>query len=253
MTKIISIANQKGGVGKTTTAINLPACLAVAEKRVLVIDFDPQANTTSGMGIDKSSVDRSIYDVVIGRETLKNVTVNTEVEYLKLAPSSIDLVGAEVELVDRQDRESRLKNALALESGDYDYIFIDCPPSLGLLTLNALVAAQTVLIPIQCEFYALEGLGQLMRTIDLVKSNLNAGLSIEGILLTMYDARLNLSRQVAEEARRYFNGQVFCTVINRNVRLSEAPSFGKPIVFYDAVSTGAKNYLQLAEEFLKNG
>lgn len=253
MSRVIAIANQKGGVGKTTTAINLPACLAVAEKRVLVIDFDPQANTTSGMGIEKNNVKRSIYDVVIGHAALKDVTVPTEVEYLRLAPSSIDLVGAEVELVDKQDRESSLKNALALESNNYDYVFIDCPPSLGLLTLNALVAAQTVLIPIQCEFYALEGLGQLMRTIDLVKSNLNSSLKVEGILLTMYDSRLNLSRQVAEEARRYFDGQVFGTVINRNVRLSEAPSFGKPIVFYDAVSTGAKNYLQLAEEFLRNG
>lgn len=253
MSRIVAIANQKGGVGKTTTAINLPACLAVAEKRVLVIDFDPQANTTSGMGVERKSVKHSIYDVVIGQKSVRDVTVSTEVEYLKLAPSSIDLVGAEVELVDRQDRESKLKNALAVESNSYDYIFIDCPPSLGLLTLNALVAAQTVLIPIQCEFYALEGLGQLMRTIDLVKSNLNSSLKIEGILLTMYDSRLNLSRQVADEARRYFDGQVFATMINRNVRLSEAPSFGKPIVFYDAVSTGAENYLQLAEEFLKNG
>jgi chromosome partitioning protein len=252
MSRTIAIANQKGGVGKSTTAINLSACLAVAEKRVLVIDFDPQANTTSGMGYDSRSLERSVYDAIIGSATLSDVINSTEIEFLKLAPSSIDLVGAEVELVDQENRESRLRTVLSAESDSYDYVFIDCPPSLGLLTLNALVAAQSILIPIQCEFYALEGLGQLLRTIELVRSNLNRQLSIEGILLTMYDSRLNLSRQVADEARRHFDGQVFNTVIHRNVRLSEAPSFGKPIVFYDAVSTGAKNYLQLAEEFLNH-
>jgi chromosome partitioning protein len=251
--KIIAIANQKGGVGKSTTAINLSACLAVAEKRVLVIDFDPQANTTSGMGYDKHSIEDSIYDVIVRGASLGEVITSTDIDYLKLAPSSIDLVGAEVELVDQVNRENRLRAALSAESDKYDYIFIDCPPSLGLLTLNALVAAHTILIPIQCEFYALEGLGQLLRTIELVKSNLNRELEIEGILLTMYDSRLNLSRQVAEEARKHFDGQVYNTVIHRNVRLSEAPSFGKPIVFYDAISTGAKNYLQLAEEFLNHG
>jgi chromosome partitioning protein len=251
--KIIAIANQKGGVGKSTTAINLSACLAVAEKRVLVIDFDPQANTTSGMGYDKHSIEDSIYDVIVRGASLGEVITSTDIDYLKLAPSSIDLVGAEVELVDQVNRENRLRAALSAESDKYDYIFIDCPPSLGLLTLNALVAAHTILIPIQCEFYALEGLGQLLRTIELVRSNLNRELEIEGILLTMYDSRLNLSRQVAEEARKHFDGQVYNTVIHRNVRLSEAPSFGKPIVFYDAISTGAKNYLQLAEEFLNHG
>ena len=253
MSRIVAIANQKGGVGKSTTAINLSACLAVAEKRVLVVDFDPQANTTSGMGCDKTRIASSVYDVLAGRVNLGEAIISTEIEFLKLVPSSIDLVGAEVELIDKHGRERRLSAALSEEAERFDYVFIDCPPSLGLLTLNALVAAGTVLIPIQCEFYALEGLGQLLHTIELVRSNLNPGLGIEGILLTMYDSRLNLSRQVADEARRYFNGQVYDTVINRNVRLSEAPSFGKPIVFYDAVSTGAKNYLQLAEEFLKHG
>jgi chromosome partitioning protein len=253
MGRIVAIANQKGGVGKTTTAINLSACLAVAEKRVLVIDFDPQANTTSGMGLDKASMTQTIYDVVVNGVLLEEVTRTTELEYLRIAPSSIQLVGAEVELVDMPQRESRLKQAVAQYAENYDYIVIDSPPSLSLLTLNALVSADSVIIPIQCEYYALEGLGQLLQTIELVKGSLNPNLEIEGILLTMFDSRLNLSQQVSDEARRYFDGKVFNTVINRNVRLSEAPSFGKPIIFYDATSKGAINYLELAEEFLSHG
>ncbi len=253
MARIIAIANQKGGVGKTTTAINLSACLAVAERRVLVVDFDPQANTTSGLGLEKSELEKSIYDSIINNVNINDVITSTDIEYLTIAPSSIDLVGAEVELVDQQGRETRLKEALDPALDQNDYIIIDCPPSLGLLTLNALVAANSVIVPIQCEFYALEGLGQLIRTIELVKNNLNPDLNIEGILLTMYDSRLNLSKQVAAEAKAYFDGKVFDTVISRNVRLSEAPSFGKPIVFYDAISAGAQNYLQLAQELIKHG
>jgi len=253
MARIIAIANQKGGVGKTTTAINLSACLSVAERRVVVVDFDPQANTTSGLGIDKGSLDKSIYDSIINNVNINEVIISTDIEYLRIAPSSIDLVGAEVELVDQPGRETRLKEALGPAMADNDFVIIDCPPSLGLLTLNALVAADSVIVPIQCEFYALEGLGQLMRTIELVQANLNPGLDIEGILLTMFDSRLNLSKQVAAEAKAYFNGKVFDTVISRNVRLSEAPSFGKPIVFYDALSAGAQNYLQLAQELISHG
>ncbi len=253
MAKVVAIANQKGGVGKTTTAINLSSCIAVAEKKVLVIDFDPQSNTTSGMGVDRQTLEKSIYDVVVNGVDIASVTIPTELEHLKLVPSMINLVGAEVELVEMYSRESRLRDAISPVRDDYDYIIIDCPPSLSLLTLNALVASDRVLIPIQCEYYALEGLGQLIQTIDLVKGNLNPGLEIEGILLTMHDSRLRLSQQVEQEARKYFNGKVFNTVISRNVRLSEAPSFGKPIVFYDALSKGAQNYLQLAEEFLSHG
>ncbi len=253
MAKVVAIANQKGGVGKTTTAINLSSCLAVAEKKVLIVDFDPQANTTSGMGIDRQSLEKSIYDVVVNGVDIASVTVPTELDHLKLVPSTINLVGAEVELVEMYSRESRLRDAISPVREEYDYIIIDSPPSLSLLTLNALVASDRVLIPIQCEYYALEGLGQLLQTIDLVKGSLNPGLDIEGILLTMHDSRLRLSQQVEQEARKYFNGKVFNTVISRNVRLSEAPSFGRPIVFYDALSKGAQNYLQLAEEFLSHG
>ena len=250
MAKIIAVANQKGGVGKTTTAINLSSCLAVAEKKTLLIDIDPQANSTSGVGFDKANVESSIYDVLIGRKNIVNVIIPTELSYLSVAPSSISLVGAEVEMVGMMSRERILAGALAPIVDHYDYIIIDCPPSLGLLTVNALTAAQSVMIPIQCEYYALEGLGQLLHTVKLVQSNLNPGLEIEGVLLTMYDKRLNLSRQVAEEARKFFDDRVYETMINRNVRLSEAPSFGKPIILYDILSSGAENYMALTKEVM---
>ena len=248
--KIIAVANQKGGVGKTTTAINLSSCLAVAEKKTLLIDIDPQANSTSGVGFDKANVESSIYDVLIGRKNIVDVIIPTELSYLSVAPSSISLVGAEVEMVGMMSRERILAGALAPIVDHYDYIIIDCPPSLGLLTVNALTAAQSVMIPIQCEYYALEGLGQLLHTVKLVQSNLNPGLEIEGVLLTMYDKRLNLSRQVAEEARKFFDDRVYETMINRNVRLSEAPSFGKPIILYDILSSGAENYMALTKEVM---
>jgi chromosome partitioning protein len=249
--RIIAIANQKGGVGKTTTAINLGACLAVAERRTLVIDIDPQANATSGLGVPKESVKQSIYDVLVdGLEASEAIVREVHFPYLDVLPATRDLVGVEVELVNREGRETILRKALEPLRSEYDYILIDAPPSLGMLTLNTLAAADAVLIPIQCEFYALEGLSQLLNTVRIVQRNLNPSLQIEGVLLTMFDSRLNLSRQVAEEAKEYFGSKVFRTPIPRNVRIAEAPSFGKPIVLYDIVSVGAKSYLALAQEVI---
>lgn len=251
MPRIIAIANQKGGVGKTTTAINLGASLAVAEKRTLVVDIDPQGNASSGLGIEDRESKSTVYDVLIeGRSVADTRVRGVHFPYLDLVPSSRDLVGAEIELVEAADRERVLRRALQPVRDDYDYILVDCPPSLGLLTLNTLTAADSVMIPIQCEFYALEGLSQLLNTIRLVQRGLNPELDIEGVLLTMYDRRLNLSKQVAGEAREYFGAKVYRTPIPRNVRLAEAPSFGEPIVLYDVLSAGAQAYLALASELI---
>ena len=250
MGKIIAITNQKGGVGKTTTAINLSSCLAAAEQKTCLIDMDPQANSTSGMGLEKDKLELSVYDVIIGAKSFREVIQPTQLQYLNIVPSSISLVGAEVELVTMMARETQLKTALAQIVDDYEYIIIDCPPSLGLLTINTLTAADSIIIPIQCEYYAMEGLGQLMGTVKLVKESLNPSLEIEGVLLTMFDSRLNLSRQVSDEIRKHFSSKVYDTVISRNVRLSEAPSFGKPIILYDVMSTGAENYMSLTKEVL---
>ena len=252
MGRIIAIANQKGGVGKTTTAINLSSCLAIAEKRVLLIDIDPQANASSGLGISLNEEDQSTYELLLEDLLIDDILSETNVPFLDIVPSHIRLVGSEVELINSENREQRLKDKLLKIRKEYEYVFIDCPPSLGLLTINALTAADTVLIPIQCEYFALEGLSQLLNTIHLVQRNLNKALAIEGVLLTMYDNRLNLSQQVAAEVREYFKDKVYKTIIRRNVRLGEAPSFGKPIVMYDAVSSGTQNYISLAEEIINN-
>lgn len=253
MGKIIAIANQKGGVGKTTTAVSLAASLGDKGKKTLLLDADPQGNATSGVGVDKRTCVLSAYEVMVGGEKAKAAILNTEFANLDLLPANIDLAAAEIELATMQNRESTLKNALAPIRGDYDYIIVDCPPSLGLLTVNILNAADTVLIPIQCEYYALEGLSQLMNTVRRVKRQYNERLDIEGVLLTMYDGRLNLTQQVVEEVKKYFPRKVFKTVIPRTVRLSEAPGFGQPVLYYDRSSKGAAAYQSLAEEVVKNG
>jgi len=250
--KVITIANQKGGVGKTTTAVNLSACIAAAEKKTLLVDADPQANATSGVGLGRSQEGRSTYEIMVGGLSPVQAVRETQMPFLSIIPSNINLVGAEIELVELEDRERRLKGALETVRNEFDFIFVDCPPSLGLLTLNALAAADSVLIPVQCEYYALEGLGQLLNTINMVRRQLNEHLEIEGVLLTMYDSRLRLSNQIVEEVKKYFGEKVFKTIVTRNVRLSEAPSFGKPIILYDAVSTGTRNYMELAQEVLTN-
>lgn len=252
MAKVIAIANQKGGVGKTTTAVNIAASLAAAEKKVLLIDSDPQGNSTSGMGIDRAGVDGSTYDIFTGKRKIEELIRTTHFPWLQVIPAKIDLVGVEVELIQMISRERVLKKTLDPVRANYDYIFIDCPPSLGLLTVNALTAADGVLIPVQCEYYALEGLSALMNTISLIKQDLNPDLSVEGVLLTMYDSRNNLADQVADEVRKYFGSKVYKTVIHRNVTLSEAPSHGKPVLLYDIRSRGAQSYLDLAKEVLSH-
>lgn len=251
MGKIISIVNQKGGVGKTTTAVNLAASLALSGEKILLIDSDPQGNTTSGLGISRDDIDRSLYEVMAGSCSLNDATVGTVIEQLLIVPSSIDLLGAEIELVDREGREAILSKSLEDIRDTYRYVLIDCPPSLGLLTLNALVASDSVIVPVQCEYYALEGLSMLTRTIQLIQDAYNRQLEIEGILLTMFDMRNNLAHQVATEVRRHFGQKVYQTIIPRNIALGEAPSHGKPVMLYDMKSRGSQSYLALAKEILR--
>jgi chromosome partitioning protein len=251
MARIIAVSNQKGGVGKTTTSVNLAACLAAGEQRVLLIDMDPQANAGSGLGIFSQEIEKGMYEVMVDDVPIKNIILRTELKFLDIAPSSQDLIGAEVELVTAFGREVRLKEALASVSELYDFIILDCPPALGILTVNALTAAHSVLIPLQCEYYAMEGLSQLLKTIQLIKKRLNPDLEREGILLTMYDRRNNLSHQVEEEIRDHFKEEVFATVIPRNVKLSEAPSHGKPVILYDITSSGAAAYMNISRQLIR--
>lgn len=248
--KVIAVANQKGGVGKTTTAVNLAACLAALDRKVLLIDSDPQGNATSGLGFDKRDIKKCVYDALINDLPMKDTIKETAYKNLSIVPATIQLAGAEIELVSLMNREGRLKNALERVKHDYDYVIIDCPPSLGLLTINALTAASSVMIPIQCEFYALEGVTMLMNTIQLVQRNLNPALKLEGVVMTMFDSRTNLSQDVVEEVKKYFNTKMYKTIIPRNVRLSEAPSHGQPVIDYDNKSKGAQVYNELAQEVI---